>query len=512
MGYAGGGGGASYRSGSGVSGSSVTDTGNSGQVNGGNGEAIISYQGPITTTTTTLASSANPSVAGQAVTYTATVSPAPDGGTVAFTDSGTVITGCGTQPVNTSTGEATCQVTYTSVGAHSITAAYSGDASFGASTSALTQTVNQAATTTAVSSSANPSTAGQSVTFTATVTANPPGAGTPTGTVTFADGSTTLGTATLNGSGTAAISTSALAPGSHNITASYGGDANFTGSTSAALTQTVSKVATATTVTSSANPSAAGGQVTYTATISPAPDGGTVAFTDGTTTIAGCGAQPVNTGTGTATCQVTYATAGTHAITAAYSGDATYAASTSAPLTQTVNKITTATTLSAAPNPSRTGTQVTYTATISPAPAGGTVAFTDNGSPVAGCSAVPVSAGTATCTTTPGTTGAHNITAAYSGTGAFAASTSTTVTQVVTSTPCASLAGCNLSGLNLTGAQLARANLTGANLNGANLTGANLTGATITATTNFNKVTWSNTTCPDGTNSNADGGTCTGHL
>ena len=110
-------------------------------------------------------------------------------------------------------------------------------------------------------------------------------------------------------------------------------------------------------------------------------------------------------------------------------------------------------------------------------------------------------------------------------------STSTTVTQFVTKTPCTSLAGCNLSGLNLSGARLAGANLTGANLNGANLTGAslsganlsgaNLNGATLTGAslsgatvtgTNFNKVTWSNTTCPDGTNSNADGGTCTSHL
>ncbi|MGH3185306.1 MAG: Ig-like domain-containing protein, partial [Streptosporangiaceae bacterium] len=91
----------------------------------GDGQVTITYTSPVTQTATTLASSANPSVAGPAVTYTATVSPVPDGGTVAFTDGGATITGCGAVPVDTSTGRATCQVTYTSAGTHSITAAYS---------------------------------------------------------------------------------------------------------------------------------------------------------------------------------------------------------------------------------------------------------------------------------------------------------------------------------------------------------------------------------------------------
>ena len=77
------------------------------------------------------------------------------------------------------------------------------------------------------------------MTFTATVTAKSPGGGIPTGTVTFKDGPSTLGTATLNGSGQAMFTTSTLAAGSHSITASYGGDANFKGSTSPKFTQTV---------------------------------------------------------------------------------------------------------------------------------------------------------------------------------------------------------------------------------------------------------------------------------
>ncbi len=190
-------------------------------------------------------------------------------------------------------------------------------------------------TTTALSSSANPSAPGQPVTFTATVSPAS-GTGTPTGTVTFSDAGSQIGTATLHG-GTATIATaSPLAAGSHAITASYGGDRNFAASTGS-LTQTVSQAVTTTTttVTSSANPPVTGQAVTYTATVSPVPDGGTVTFSHDGATIAECGAQQLDTSPGTATCPVTYDTAGTYSITAAYSGDTAYGAS-SGSLTQTV--------------------------------------------------------------------------------------------------------------------------------------------------------------------------------
>ena len=112
-------------------------------------------------------------------------------------------------------------------------AVYGGDSNFITSTStALTQTVNQDATKTTVTSSANPSVSGQPIIFTATVKAVAPGSGVPTGTVTFYDGSTSLGTAQLYGSGHATISISTLVVGSHMITASYVGDGNFTASAS----------------------------------------------------------------------------------------------------------------------------------------------------------------------------------------------------------------------------------------------------------------------------------------
>src|SRR5262249_48146639 len=153
--------------------------------------------------------------------------------------------------------------------------AYIGDANFSASTStAVTQTVNKAATTSTVTSSATPAVFGQSVTFTVTVSPTAPGAGTPTGTVTFRDGTATLGTSTLTTGGQATSTISTLSVATHTITVVYGGDNNFTGSTSAALTQTLNKANTTTTVSTSINP-ALFGQATITATVAPvAPSAG----------------------------------------------------------------------------------------------------------------------------------------------------------------------------------------------------------------------------------------------
>jgi sugar lactone lactonase YvrE len=99
-----------------------------------------------------------------------------------------------------------------------------------------TLTVGKAASGVLIDSSSNPALVQNSITLTATVSsAN----GSPTGIVTFLDGSTTLGTGTLNATGVATIATAALASGSYTIAASYAGDANFTGATSASLTEVV---------------------------------------------------------------------------------------------------------------------------------------------------------------------------------------------------------------------------------------------------------------------------------
>lgn len=100
------------------------------------------------------------------------------------------------------------------------------------------QVIAMIGTTTAVTASPNPANVGANVTLAARASPSA-GTGVPTGTVTFNDGSTQLGTGTLNGSGQATYSTSSLAAGSHSITAVYGGDSTCTGSTSTALAEVV---------------------------------------------------------------------------------------------------------------------------------------------------------------------------------------------------------------------------------------------------------------------------------
>jgi hypothetical protein len=188
-------------------------------------------------TTTIVNSNAAPSVFGQSVTFSATVtanSGTPTG-TVTFYDGGNNI---GTGMLSGGIATLTPPPPLT-VGTHNITASYGGDTKFSSSTSAVfPQEVDPAATSIALMSSANPSINGSSVTFTATVTVTPPGAGTPNGLVTFADNGSTIGTGMLS-SGTATFATSNLIVGLHPITASYGGNADFASSVSSTLSQTV---------------------------------------------------------------------------------------------------------------------------------------------------------------------------------------------------------------------------------------------------------------------------------
>jgi hypothetical protein len=187
-------------------------------------------------------------------------------------------------------------------------------------------------TTTTLSSSPNPSTYGQAVTFTAVVTS---GLGAPPDgeTVSFTKGKTVLGTGTLSG-GTATFTTSALPVGTDKVTAVYGGDANFAGSTSKAVSQVVSKATTTATLTSSLNPSNVGQAVTFTASVTPEFGGtvtGTVSFYDGATLL-----KTVSVSGGTAKFTTKTLTAGMHTIKAMYNGSTSFDGS-SASLTQTVN-------------------------------------------------------------------------------------------------------------------------------------------------------------------------------
>jgi hypothetical protein len=183
------------------------------------------------TTTLTLGSSVNPAVTGQAVTFTAQVAAVAPGagtptGTVTFKDGNVVL---GTVAVGPG-GTAAFMTSFAAAGGHTVTAIYSGDATFVGSTQTLTEQVNAAptrkATTLALFASGNPVVVGQAVTFTATVR-DPSGTGTPTGTVTFFVGNTVVARVTLDANGQARIRGSFSGAGLFTIRAVYGGDATF---------------------------------------------------------------------------------------------------------------------------------------------------------------------------------------------------------------------------------------------------------------------------------------------
>ena len=203
----------------------------------------------------------------------------------------------------------------------------------------------------------------------------------------------------------------------------------------------MAKAETTTTTDTGDNPTVYSAPATLTAAVAVTAPGagsptGTVAFTGNGDPIAGCTAQPVASGTSTS-CTTSTLPVGTTTFTAAYSGDANFNGSTSAPDSQTVTKASSATTVAGLPNPSTHAQDVIYTATmsaVSPAtatPSGGTVDFKANDSPIAGCQDVVVATGAAQCTTGLSPTGSPQITAEYSGDANFLASVSPPYFQVV---------------------------------------------------------------------------------
>lgn len=278
--------------------------------------------------TIALTSSPNPSYVDQSVTFSAVVSGsgATPTGSVTFEEGTTAL---GT--VTLADGKTSLDATFAKKGTDSIIAKYSGDQNYNpANSKPLKQVVMQYATGTTLTSSLNPSTYGQAVTLTATVSSAGP---TPTGTVTFKNGSATLGTASLS-FGAATITTSTLAVGTLTITANYGGDAANEKSTSPALKQVVKEATSTTAVVSSENPSMVGKTVKFTATVtSPTTTPtGSVTFMDGNTTL---GTETL--AKGKASYSTSSLSAGAHNITAVYAGTADVGGSTSPVLVQTVN-------------------------------------------------------------------------------------------------------------------------------------------------------------------------------
>ena len=284
------------------------------------------------------------------------------------------------------------------VGSHSLTASYSGDASFNPSTAGpFNFTVNPLSVTPTLASGGTQITAGAPVQLTASfasslsaggnsVNNRTPGLSGPTGTVTFTDTttSTVLGTATVvptaTFTATAVLSTTGITTtGANSITASYSGDSNYAATSSTALTVTVgTATATSTVVTSSANPTTLGGRPTFTATISggsTTPTSGTVTFYDGTSVLGTGTVGSAHTATFRPASSFAFV-AGAHDITAAFGGVATTAAASTSPVF--VENVTAGTTTTQLTNLTAAGAgqTVTFSAVVTPSSTSATYAPT----------------------------------------------------------------------------------------------------------------------------------------
>ncbi|MBZ5625107.1 MAG: Ig-like domain repeat protein, partial [Acidobacteriia bacterium] len=371
----------------------------------------------ITPTTLALTTSGSPSTWGQAVTLTATITPAAAAGTVVFYDGATQL---GSMAL--SGGSASLTTAQLAVGSHTLTAGYSANAGYGASTSpAITQTVNKASTSIVLSSSLNPATTGQSVAFAAIVT---PSAA--TGSVQFMDGASLLATVQMTGA-TASFASTTLSAGSHSITAVYSGDTNCNPVTSAVLTETVTKTPSTTVLSANTATSVYGQSVLFTTAVTPAFATGTVDIMDGATVLI---TLPVNGPI--SVLNTTTLAVGTHTVTAVFSGDATYAGSTSAAATVTVSKAATTMALSSSVNPAASGQPVVFSVALAPITATGNVQFLD-GATVIGTVATVF--GTASFSTAGLAAGSHSITVVYAGDANCNAVTSAAITQTVTKAP-----------------------------------------------------------------------------
>ncbi|HEX3040689.1 MAG TPA: Ig-like domain repeat protein [Solirubrobacterales bacterium] len=363
-----------------------------------------------------IASSPNPSVRGQKVTFTAKVLPPLGGGptplgTVAFVEGSNTLA-----VVNLSKGTATFNTTTLGAGKHPVFARYSGDSYYGPGESeAVIQVVDKAETEVTVSSPFEPAPFGASGSLKATVKAVAPGTGTPAGTVTFRDGETVLATVQMSGS-SASLPLKSLPVGPHAITASYGGDPNYLASASAPLTQTIVPAQTTLDLTSTLNPAPYGSAGTLKATVDAAAPSlatptGVVTFWDGEEALAS-----VPLSAGVARFPLKALTPGSYPIHATYEGGSGFEGS-SGDLTQVVTKAETTLDLTSTLNPAPYGSSGTLKAVVKAVSPGGgtpsgTVTFREGETVLA---VVPLSGSTAKYAFKSLEPGVHQITASYSG-------------------------------------------------------------------------------------------------
>ncbi|WP_241566233.1 beta strand repeat-containing protein [Prescottella agglutinans] len=357
---------------------------------------------------------------GTAVDLTANVTPSNAAGTVQFKDNGANI---GT-PVTVAGGAATLSHTFAAAGAHSITAVFTGAPGFTGSTAgAQTVTVTDPVvpdveTTTTVSVPANAAT-GADVTLTANVA--PQNAA---GTVQFTADGANIGAPVTVTNGVATLQHAFQTAGVHAIGAAFTGDTGFASST-AAQTQNVTvtdpDVATTTALTVPQN-AETGASVDLTANVSPTNAAGAVQFQDNGANIG----APVQVSNGVATLSHQFTSAGSHSITATFTGGSGFAGSTAGAQTVTVTDPvvpdTQTTTTVSAPAGAETGEQVTLSAAVAPVPAGGTVQFKVGGNAVGAPLAVDAS-GHASMPYAFNAAGSYAVSAEFSGAPGFTAST-----------------------------------------------------------------------------------------
>ncbi len=419
----------------------------SGSTNFEDGSDSLSQSVAKADTTTIVTASPSPSAEGQNVSFVANVSAVAPGsgaptGTIVFTANGDVI-GAAELVDGPGGSEATLNLADLAPDSYNVVASYAGDTSYGASQSPpKSHTVIAGAaivaTSTVATSSVNPSIYGELVSFRAEVTADD--GSTPTGLVQFSvDGTNIGGAVAVDGQGVAeSAAVSSPDPGDHTVIVGFVPDAGF-GSSGDIITQTVSAAGVDLTVESSDDNTSYGDPVTFTATVGSQQAGtgtptGFVQFNvDG---------QPLGDAVELTDGEATSATLtdlapGAHTVTVVYSGDIHFVSAITS-LTQGVEQIGTATTLSVSTTTPNFGAPLELTATVTPddtalGSPGGTVTFVDGGTTLG---TVPLGAGagstgTASLTVSSLGGGSHSIKAVYSGTSAFTASESAPTTVTV---------------------------------------------------------------------------------
>ena len=381
-------------------------------------------------TTTALTSPPNNSAAtaGTTVTLTAQVAVQSPGvasvtGTVQFLDNGVSIA---TKTLAGGTASFSVSSLPQSPVPHSFTAVYAGNGNLNASTSApVSFTVNGLPTNIATPTASGNSAVGQQFTITTTVT-GPSGAGTPTGFVTFADGTTTIGTIALDSTGMASLSLKFQSAGTHFIFATYGGDAKFAASpTSSVLSVSICPNNPTVTVTASVASPVFGQTVIFTGSVSPAAPGSMDFLADGQSMLAALPITLVNGQAQFAPDSSSPLQSGAHTITVSYYCGTGFTGISSDRLNLIVNSDSSTTNLRVS---GQNGLQLT--AVVLPNAPGfgtptGTVQFL-NGSTILGAVQLDTSSGIATATFLASSSG--SVVAHYSGDANFFASDSTPVT------------------------------------------------------------------------------------